>query len=343
MIGYVARRLGLLVPILVGMSLIAFIVSHTIPTDPVVAVLGQQAADHPAIVASYRAHWGLDRPLPIQYLLYLQNLVRGDLGESIYSHRPVLDDLRSYLPATIELATVALVFSVIVSIPLGIIAAVKRGTLIDLIIRLLTLVGVAMPIFWLALAALDIFYLQLGITPGPGRLDASDVAPPAVTGMYTIDSLLAGDWRTFLDAARHLILPALVLATWSSGTLTRMMRASMLAVLPQRFLSAARSKGARDAYVIRRHAVPNALIPVVTIIGLSYGDMLTGVIVIETVFAWPGVGRYAYAAATYADFPAIIGVTLLFGIIYTVVNLAVDLIYAAIDPRIRHVMAGGRR
>ena len=343
MIGYTLRRLALLVPILIGMSLIAFVVSHAIPTDPVVAILGQQAADHPAIIAAYRQHWGLDRPVLIQYLMYLGNLLRGDLGESIYSHRPVVDDLKSYLPATIELATFAMLFSIAISIPLGILAAVKRGTLTDLVIRLLTLVGVAMPIFWLALAALDIFYLHLGLAPAPGRLDAADVAPPTITGLYTLDSLLAADWGTFRDAVAHLILPALILATWSSGTLTRMMRASMLSVLPQGFLRTAASKGAKDTYIILRHATPNALIPVVTVIGLSYGDMLTGVILIETLFAWPGVGHYAYSAATYADFPAIIGVTLVFGVVYTLINLGVDLIYAALDPRIRLAMAQGRR
>jgi len=342
-IGYVARRLALLVPILLGMTLISFTVSRMIPTDPVVATLGQQAADHPEIVAAYRQHWGLDKPLALQYVLYVQNLLRGDLGESIYSHRPVIQDLESYLPATIELATITVVISVLIAVPLGIIAAVWRGTLLDLTIRLLTLVGVAMPIFWLALAALDLFYLRLGIAPAPGRLDASDTPPTTITGMYSVDSLLTGNWHTFHDAVSHLVLPTLILATWSSGTLTRMTRASMLLVLPQGFLRTARSKGAGEAYVILRHAAPNALIPVVTIIGLAYGDLLTGVILIETLFSWPGIGHYAYSAAIYADFPAIIGVTLVFGIVYTTVNLGVDLIYAALDPRIRLAMTSGRR
>ena len=343
MIGYVARRLALLVPMLLGMTLIAFTVSRAIPTDPVVATLGQQAADHPAIVEAYRQHWGLDRPLPQQYFLYLQNLLQGDLGESIYTHRPVIQDLRSYLPATIELATVTILLSVVIAIPLGILAAVNRGTLFDLSIRVLTLIGVAMPIFWLALAALDVFYLQLGIVPAPGRLDAADTPPAAITGMYIVDSLLTGNWFTFYDAATHMLLPALILATWSSGTLTRMTRTTMLSVLPQSFLQTVRSKGATEPYTIRRHATPNGLIPVVTIVGLVYGDLLTGVILIETLFAWPGIGRYAYSAAIYADFPAIIGVTLVFGLIYTLVNLGVDVLYAILDPRIRSAMVSGRR
>ena len=343
MIGYVARRLALLVPILFGMTLISFAVSRAIPTDPIVATLGQQAAEHPAIVAAYRQHWGLDRSLPVQYLSYLGNLAHGDLGESIYTHRPVVYDLASYLPATIELATITVIFSVLISVPLGVVAAVMRGTWLDLLIRLLTLIGVAMPIFWLALAALDVFYLRLGIAPAPGRLDASDLPPPAMTGMYTIDSILTGNLHTFYDAASHLVLPALILATWSSGTLTRVTRTSMLSVLPQGFLQTARSKGATELYTILRHAAPNALIPVVTVIGLAYGDLLTGVILIETLFGWPGIGHYAYSAAIYADFPAIIGVTLVFGVLYTFVNLGVDLIYAVLDPRIRLAMASGRR
>jgi peptide/nickel transport system permease protein len=340
---YVARRLILLVPILVGMTVIAFAVSRAIPTDPVIAALGQQAADHPAIVDAYRRHWGLDKPLPVQYFTYMKNLLHGDLSESIYTHRPVSEDLRSYMPATIELATATIVLSAVLSVPLGIIAAVKRGTATDLIVRLLTLVGVAMPIFWLALAALNVFYLHLGIVPAPGRLGPVDVPPPTVTGMFTIDSLIAGNIGTFWDALSHLALPALILATWSTGSLTRMTRTSMLSVLPQGFLQMVRSKGATERRTILAHAVPNALIPVVTIVGLAYGDLLTGVILIETIFGWPGIGHYAYEAAIYADFPAIMGVTLVFGVIYTSVNLGVDIVYALLDPRIRAAMVSRRR
>ncbi len=343
MIGYVARRLFLLVPILLGMTVIAFAVSRAIPTDPVVAALGQQAADHPAIVAAYRHHWGLDQPLPMQYLTYVKNLLHGDLSDSIYTHRPVTQDLRSYMPATIELATATILLSTILSVPLGIVAAVTRGTTPDLIVRLVTLVGVAMPIFWLALAALDVFYLHLGIAPAPGRLNPTDAPPPNVTGMYTVDSLIAGNMKTFWDAVSHLALPALIMATWSTGTLTRMTRTSMLSVLPQGFLRMVRSKGATELHTVLGHAAPNALIPVVTVVGLAYGDLLTGVILIETIFGWPGIGHYAYEAAIYADFPAIMGVTLVFGVIYTIVNLCVDLVYAALDPRIRAAMISGRR
>jgi peptide/nickel transport system permease protein len=331
------------VPILLGVTAISFMVSRAIPTDPVVAVLGQQAADHPEIVAAYRKRWGLDKPVLEQYLIYLRNVAHGDLGESLYTHRPVIRDLETYMPATIELATATIILSVLIALPLGVLAAITRGTVTDLLIRLVTLIGVAMPIFWLALAAIELFYLHLGIAPPPGRLDTALTPPPTITGMYTVDSLLTDHWRTFQSAVAHLTLPALILATWSSGTLTRMTRTSMLAVLPQGYLNTARSKGASELYTILWHAAPNALIAVITIVGVIYGDLLTGVILIETLFDWPGIGHYAYAAATYADFPAIIGVTLLYGFIFSFINLGVDLTYAALDPRIRSAMIFGRR
>jgi peptide/nickel transport system permease protein len=338
LIVYILRRLVLMVPILFGMTVIAFAVSRAIPVDPVVAAIGQQAADHPAIVAAYRARWGLDEPLPIQYLTYIANVVHGDLGDSLYTNRPVLDDLRDYMPATIELATMTILFSVAISVPLGILAAIRRGRIVDRVIRLLTLIGVAMPLFWLALLALDIFYLKLGIAPAPGRLGPETTPPPSITGMYTVDSLVAGQLGTFWDAISHLALPSLIMATWSIGLLTRVTRTGMLSILPLAFLQTARSKGADESHVIWHHAWPNAMIPLVTVAGLAYGDLLTGAILVETIFGWPGIGRYAYNAAVNADFPAIMGVTLVFGIIYTLINLAVDVIYGLLDPRVRTAM-----
>lgn len=338
MTAYIGRRVLLMIPILIGMTVIAFGVSRAIPVDPIVAAIGQQASDHPAIVAAYRARWGLDQPLPIQYLTYLGNLLHGDLGVSLYTNRPVLSDLATYMPATIELATFTIILSAAISVPLGILAALHRGGLIDSAIRLVTLIGVAMPLFWLALLLLNVFYLKLGIAPAPGRLDVTTIPPPTVTGMYTVDSLLAAQWGTFWDALAHLALPSLIMASWSVGLLTRVTRAGMLAVLPQAYLQTARSKGAGETHVIWGHAWPNAMIPLVTVAGLAYGDLLTGAILVETIFAWPGIGRYAFNAAVNADFPAIMGVALTFGVIYTVINLAVDIIYALIDPRVRTAM-----
>lgn len=338
MIVYTVRRLLLMLPILFGMTVIAFAVSRAIPVDPVIAAIGQQASDHPAIVAAYRAKWGLGDPLPVQYITYIANLLHGDMGVSIYTNRPVVTDLTTYMPATIELATVTIILSAAISVPLGILAALHRGGLLDRVIRLVTLVGVAMPLFWLALLLLDVFYLKLGIAPAPGRLSVTLTPPPTVTGMYTVDSLLAGQWGTFWDALAHLALPSLIMASWSVGLLTRVTRAGMLGILPQGYLQTARSKGAGERHVIWRHAWPNAMIPLVTVAGLAYGDLLTGAILVETIFAWPGIGRYAFNAAVNADFPAIMGVALTFGIIYTIINLAVDLIYALIDPRVRTAM-----
>jgi peptide/nickel transport system permease protein len=342
MIKYIVRRLLLLIPVLLGMTLISFGVTKAIPTDPIIASISQEAANHPEIVAAYRKEWGLDKPVPVQYVTYVWNLLHGDMGVSIYTHRPVIDDLRDYLPATVELATVTIVISVILSLPLGIFAAMRRGRISDLIIRLFTLAGVAMPIFWLALVLLDIFYLHLGWAPAPGRLDYALQPPPPVTGFYVVDGLIAGQFETAWNALWHLALPAFVLATWSVGLLTRMTRASMLSVLPQDFLRFARSKGASNLYVVRRHAVPNAMIPVVTVVGLAYGDLLSGALLVETIFGWPGIGRYAFNAAVHVDFPAIIGVALTVGFIYTIVNLAVDVAYAVLDPRVRAALTAAR-
>ena len=343
MIIYVVRRILLLIPILLGMTLISFAVGRAIPTDPVVAAIGDQAAAHPDIVAAFRAKWGLNDPVPVQYLLYLKNLAQGDLGTSIYTHRPVLDDIRDYLPATIELATAAIIISACVSIPLGIFAAMVRGGVIDFLIRMLSLAGVAMPIFFLGLLSISVFYTWLGIAPEPSRLSFLISPPPRVTGLLTVDSLIAGQFPTFLNALAHLVLPALVLATWSIGLIVRITRTSMLSVIHQDFLRTARARGARSFYVMRRHALRNALIPVLAVIGLSYGDLLSGSILIETMFSWAGIGRYVYAAATHADFPAIIGVALVIAAAYTIVNLAVDILQAGLDPRISTVMTGQRR
>jgi peptide/nickel transport system permease protein len=325
------------------MTLVAFVVARTMPTDPVVSAIGDQAAMHPAIVIAYQKKWGLDKPLIDQYLIYMDHLVHGDLGISIYTHRPVTKDILDYLPATIELATTAIVISVIVAIPSGVIAAVRRGGTADFAVRMISLLGVAMPIFFLALLSISVFYVWLGIAPSPSRLSLLATPPPRITGLYTIDSLIAGQFSTFLDACGHLVLPALVLASWSIGLLLRITRTATLSVLHQDFVRTARAKGARELYVIRRHVLRNALIPVVTIVGLSYGDLLSGSILIETIFAWPGIGRYAYTAATEADFPAIIGVALVVAFFYMIANLVVDVAYALLDPRVRSALITTRR
>jgi peptide/nickel transport system permease protein len=332
---YILRRLVFMIPLLIGITLVAFVIGNAVPGDPVAANLGQRAMSDPTIVAAFKAEWGLDQPVPTQYLTYVRNLLSGNLGRSIRSRRPVLDDLKAYLPATFELATSATFIGVGVGLILGVLSAVMRNSPFDFIARFVSLIGISAPVFWLALIMLLLFYVQLRWLPGPGRLDATMNAPPIVTGFLTVDSLLAGRWDAFGNAVGHLVLPSIVLGSYSMGLITRITRASMLESLSQDYIRTARSKGLRERAVVVRHALTNALIPVLTVIGLSYGSLLSGAVLTETIFAWPGIGRYAYRASTTLDFPAIMGVSLLIALIFTLINLVVDVLYHVVDPRLR--------
>jgi peptide/nickel transport system permease protein len=332
---FVARRLLLMIPILIGITLVAFIVSHAVPADPIVANLGQRAQDDPSIVARYRHEWGLDQPLPVQYVIFLGNLLHGDLGVSITSRRPVSTDLRQYFPATLELATAATIFSVLIGIPLGVLAAVRRNRPADHISRLISLIGISTPVFWLGLLALIIFYYNLGLFPGAGQLDVGITPPHTITGMLVVDSLIEGNWRALTNGLWHLVLPAVVLGSYTLGIVTRMTRGSMLEVLAQDYIRTARAKGLRPASVVFRHALRNALIPTLTLVGLAYGSLLSGAVLTETIFSWPGIGRYATTTAGTLDFPAIMGVALLTAFIFVVLNLIVDVLYGVLNPQIR--------
>jgi peptide/nickel transport system permease protein len=331
----VIRRLLLMVPLMIGMSLIAFVVSHSVPADPVAAHLGQRAMEDPTIVAAFRQQWGLDKPLPEQYLTYLRNLVQGNLGVSIRTHMPVSDDLGRYLPASAELAIIATLVGIGLGIPFGVASAVRRNRWVDHVVRGVSLLGVSSPVFWLGLIALYVFYFRLGWLPGPGRLDTGLTEPSHVTGMYTLDSLLTGNWRALASSVRHLVLPGLVLASVYIGLVTRMTRSSMLEVLSADYVRTARGKGLRQRAVIYRHALGNALIPTVTVLGLAFGDILAGTVLTETIFSWPGIGRYAYQSAVTLDFPAIMGVSLLIAAVFISVNLVTDVAYVLLDPRLR--------
>src|SRR6059058_678799 len=319
-----------------GVTLISFVISHAVPSDPIVSNLGQQASQRPEIVAAFRAKWGLDRPLHEQYLSFVGNLLHGDLGTSINTRRPIATDVSQFLPATVELSTVSILFALIVGLPLGVFAALYRDGPIDHLARLVSVVGVSIPIFWLAAVALVIFYATLQIAVGPGRLGSGMSAPPAVTGLYTVDALLEGDTATFRSALEHLMLPGLVLGSSVMGLITRVTRSSLLEVLGQDYVRTARAKGLVERLVITRHALRNALIPTITVLGLAYGSLLSGAVLTETIFAWPGLGRYAYQSAVTNDFPAIMGVTFVIALMYIVVNLLVDLAYALLDPQIRY-------
>jgi peptide/nickel transport system permease protein len=320
---------------LLGITLLSFALSQAVPADPVTANLGEQAAADPQVVAAFRHEWGLDRPLPVQYLVYLWNLLHGNLGTSISTRQPVLTDLQQRFPATIELAVVAMTLSVVVGIPVGILSAVKRDTLVDQVARVGALVGVSMPLFWLGLVALLVFYARLGWAPAPGRLGATVPAPPLYTGFLLIDAVIAGRSDAALDALHHLILPAAVLSTYNLGVLARLVRGSTLDVLAEDYVRTARAKGLGERAVTVSHAARNALIPVVTVIGLGFGRLLSGAVIIESVFAWPGLGLYAFRSATSLDFPAIMGVGIVIAIVYVGANLLVDIAYGLIDPRIQ--------
>lgn len=332
MLRFIVRRLAGLVFVLLGVSVFTFALSQLVPVDPAVAALGQNARDEQ--IAAFREQYGLDRPPHEQYLSYMGRLLSGDLGISLRTRRPVAADLRDFVPATIELSVAAMAVALLLGISLGTLAAVRRNSFADGFARVFALVGGSLPIFFLGLVMLTIFHNRLRWVPGPGRLDAVLIPPPRVTGMYTIDSALARDWPVFRNSVAHLVLPAVTLGYFSTAVLLRMTRSSMLEVLNQDYIRTARAKGLRDRTLLLRHAFKNALIPVLTTIGIVFGSLLSGAVLTETIFAWPGLGRYATASAVSLDFPAVMGVTLVAAIVYPVVNLLVDLGYHALDPRI---------
>ncbi len=333
--GHIIRRLLLVIPMLIGVTLLTFVVSHLVPTNPLVIIVGEKALDKPDIVDAAIQKWGLNRSLPEQYGYYLWNLVHGDLGVSFKTKRPVAQDLAQYLPATVELSLASMLFAMIVGLPLGILAAIKAGSWPDHLSRLVSLLGASMPPFWSGLMALSLFYSRLKILPGPGRIDSRLVAPATVTGLHLVDTLLAGDRAAFLSAAQHLILPAIVLGWFTLALICRITRASLLEVLRMDYIRTARAKGLHERFVILSHALRNAFIPTLTVMGLAFAGLMTGAIMTETIFAWPGIGRYAVESAANLDYPAVLGTTLLIAVVYMFVNLVVDILYGVLDPRIR--------
>lgn len=331
---YIVSRLGVTAVMALLATLVIFLIANTVPGDPVLAQLGDVAASNKDFVAEWRARYGLDLPLWRRYAIFLTGLSHGDLGQSIATQRPVLSDILEYAPATLELATVAFLLALAVGIPLGVLAAVWRDSWVDHAARAVSLIGVSAPTFWLAFIMLAIFYGGLEIAPGPGRLDPIALPPPTVTGLLLIDSTIAGDWATLRDAAAHLVLPSIVLAAATLGLITRTTRASMLECIQQDYVRVARAKGLKSGRIIVRHVLPNALIPVVTLSGLAYANLLTGAVMTETIFSWPGLGRYIFRSAAALDFPAIMGITLVVALIYLLINLMIDVSYALLDPRV---------
>jgi peptide/nickel transport system permease protein len=331
---YILRRLILLIPVLLGLTVLTFTLTHIVPGDPAMLAAGPQATRE--MVEQIRSEFGLDRPLPVQYFNYLKGLAQGDWGRSILTRRPVLDDLRVFWPATIELVLFAMFLSISIGIPLGIISAVRHDRWPDHTSRVVALVGVSLPAFWLAILLQWTVGLNVGAIPIGGRIATQLGSPEGVTGLYVLDSLLNGDMARLRSAVAHLILPAFTLSMAPLATVTRMTRSSMLEVLGQDYIRSARAKGLAERIVLRRHALRNAFIPTLTMIGLSLGWLMGGTVLVESIYDWPGVGLYAVNAALTLDFMPIMGIALIYGIIFSLLNLLVDVLYAFIDPRIRY-------
>jgi peptide/nickel transport system permease protein len=332
---FMARRLLLACVVLAIVSVATFALSHAVPGDPISLILGDRQADNPEVRAALEQRWGFDKPLPVQYFYYVGNLFRGDWGESISSRTPVAQELRERVPATIELSLFALAFAIAFGVPLGIVAAINHDRWPDHLARFLTLIGTSIPVFWLGLLLLYIFFYQLKWLPGPGRLDVGMKPPPTITGMVTVDALLQGDWKVLLAALRRLILPSIVLGSFSMGIVARMLRSSLLAAMGDDYVRTARAKGLAEQSVVASHALRNALIPTVTVLGLTAAGLLAGAVLTETIFSWPGIGSFAVTAALRRDYPGLLGVTFIVAVIYVMVNLLVDVVYGLLDPRIR--------
>jgi peptide/nickel transport system permease protein len=333
--GFVARRLLLSILVVFIVTIGSFALLHAVPGDPVDNILGDRVADDPVIRDAAIRRYGFDKPLYVQYVTYVGNLLQGDLGESITTRRPVMTDLRQFVPATIELTGSALIFAMLTGIPLGIVAAIRQDRWGDYLARFVALIGTSIPVFWLALLLLYVFFYKLQWLPGPGQLDAGMEYPDRVTGMVTIDALLAGQWQLWWVATQHLILPSIALGAFAMGIFARMLRSSLLASLNDDYVRTARAKGLSERKVVVSHALRNALIPTVTVIGLTTASLLAGAVLTETTFSRPGIGSYGVDAAMKRDFPGLFGVTVFVAVIYVLVNLIVDIVYGLLDPRIR--------
>ncbi len=330
---YILKRSLLMLLVMFGVLAIVFAIVHVIPADPVGALLGGNAP--PDVVERMKEQLGLNKPLFDQFVNYVWGVVHGNLGNSIQSGRPVIRDIEEYFPVTLQLSIASIIISIFFGIFLGIFSAIYRNRWIDHFSRIFSILGVSMPVFWTGLILLLIFYYILGWLPGTGQLSLFIIPPEKITGMILVDSLLEGNWEAFWDGLRHLILPAAVLGYAATASIARITRASMLDVLNQDYIRTARAKGMPKRIVIYRHALKNALIPVITIIGLTFGGLLEGAVLTETVFGLPGLGRYIVNALLVLDYPAIMGGTLFIALVYSLVNLSVDLIYAVLDPRMR--------
>lgn len=333
MLKYVIKRILMVIPVLIGVSIIVFSLMRVFSPDPAPIVLGQHA--NQAAMTAWRHANGLDEPVVTQYVTYVAGALKGDLGTSYYTKTPVAEEIGARFPATIELAIAAILFASSIGILLGVVAAVRKNSVIDAAGTLLALVGVSVPIFWLGILFIMFFSGFLHLLPSGGRINVM-LQPTDVTGFYMIDSLLEGNWDGFKDAAIHIVLPALTLGMYSMAIITRMTRSTMLDTLSQDYVRTARAKGISETKVIGKHALRNSLIPVTTVIGLQFGALLGGALLTESVFSWPGIGKFTVDSILKSDFPIVQGIVLLVAVIFVVVNLVADLVYAYLDPRIKY-------
>ena len=331
---FILTRLSLIVPTFLGMTLLVFFLIRLVPGDPIETLAGERGIDatrHAALLKEY----GLDRPIMVQYGIYIGRVLQGDLGKSIITHAPVLSEFKALFPATIELGACAILFALVIGIPAGILAAVKRNSIFDHGVMGISLSGYSMPIFWWGLLLILLFSVQLDLTPVSGRLDVKYFIEPT-TGFLLIDAWLSDDRGALRSAAAHLILPTIVLGTQPLAVIARMTRSAMLEVLGEDYVRTARAKGLSNLRVVALHALRNALIPVVTVIGLQIGVLFTGALLTETIFSWPGIGKWLIEAISRRDYPVLQGGVLLVGAMVMVVSLLVDITYGVINPRIRH-------
>lgn len=333
MLKYVLKRIAWVIPVMIGVSIIVFSLMRVFSPDPAPIVLGQHATQES--VDAWREEKGLNEPVYVQYWSFLKGALHGDLGVSYYSSTPVAKEIGARFPATIELAVAAILFATIIGILLGVVAAVKKNSIFDAAGMLVALVGISIPIFWLGIMMIMLFSGYLHLLPTGGRINVL-LEPPEVTGFYLIDSVLAGDRAAFKDALIHLILPALTLGMYSMAIITRMTRSTMLDTLGQDYIRTGRAKGISEYKVIGKHALRNSMIPVTTVIGLQFGALLGGALLTESVFAWPGIGKFTVDSIMKSDFPMVQGIVLLIAVIFVLVNLAADLMYAYLDPRIKY-------
>jgi peptide/nickel transport system permease protein len=322
-----------IIPVLLGVSIVVFFMVRAIPGDPAQIMLGQQATQEQ--VQQIRENMGLDKPIFVQYGLFLKDALRGDLGDSTVTGRPVTTELMVRLPATLELTAFAMLIAVLVGVPVGVIAAVRQYSLLDKVTSVLALTGISMPIFWLAMILVVIFGVNLELLPFPGRLDPT-TGITAITGLVLVDSLLTLNFAGFWDGLLHLIMPALALATIPMAVIMRMTRSSMLEVMNEDYVRTARAKGVVPWRVVFKHALRNAMLPTITVIGLQTGLLMGGAIITETIFSWPGIGLYVYNSISSRDYASIQGVVLYAALLFVLINLLVDILYAILDPRVRY-------